>query len=186
MAHGDHGEHGHEHHPHGHAHGPSDEHRAASPASVAAFVVTCSDTRDAVHDEGGARVRRLLEGAGHPIAGTAIVKDDAAAIRAALDQALAAGARAVIFTGGTGLARRDVTLEALSPLFEKTMPGFGELFRMLSFEQVGSAAMLSRAAAGVVRGAVVFLLPGSPKAVSLAMEKLILPELGHVVREVTR
>lgn len=124
--------------------------------------------------------------AGHVVTGLVVVRDDAAAIREALERALEAGARAVLFNGGTGLAPRDVTLETLAPLFEKAIPGFGELFRMLSFEQVGSAAMLSRAGAGVVRGAVVFALPGSPKAVTLAMERLILPELGHLVREVLR
>ena len=114
------------------------------------------------------------------------MKDDAGEIRAALDEALASGARVVIFTGGTGLARRDVTIETLAPMFEKSITGFGELFRVLSFQQVGSAAMLSRAAAGVMKGAIVFALPGSPKAVRLAMEQLVLPELGHLVREVLR
>lgn len=189
MAHGDHDDHSHSHrhsHDHDHGHGPAHEHRATAPTSVASFVVTCSDTRDAKTDEGGALARRLLESAGHPVLGALVIPDEATAIRAALEQALAAGARAVIFTGGTGLARRDVTLDTLAPLFERALPGFGELFRMLSWEQVGSAALLSRAGAGVVRGAAVFALPGSPKGVSLALERLILPELGHLVRELSR
>lgn len=185
MSHGDHDDHNHPH-PHSHGHGPAHEHRATSPTSVASFVVTCSDTRDAKTDEGGALAKRLLESAGHPVTGALVIPDEAAAIRAALEQALAAGARAVIFTGGTGLARRDVTLDTLEPLFERALPGFGELFRMLSWEQVGSAAMLSRAGAGVVKGAAVFALPGSPRGVSLALERLILPELGHLVRELSR
>lgn len=189
MAHDDHVHpHDHDHHqPHDHHHPDTvAEHRGVSPASVSAFVVTCSDTRDAKGDGSGAMIRQLLLDAGHSLAGATVVKDDPGEIRAALYAALAAGARAVIFTGGTGLSKRDITIETLAPLFEKTLPGFGELFRMLSFQQVGSAAMLSRASAGVVRGAAVFALPGSPRAVTLAMEKLVLPELGHAVREVLR
>lgn len=178
---------GHDHHHHHHDHSsPADEHRAAAPVSVSVFVVTCSDTRTVSDDASGKEIIHQLEHGGHTCAGHRIVKDDAGQIRAALDEALAAGARAVIFNGGTGISRRDVTFETLRALFEKELPGFGELFRSLSYAQVGSAAMLSRAAAGTVKGAVVFTLPGSTKAVSLAMSKLINPELGHLVRELLK
>jgi molybdenum cofactor biosynthesis protein B len=115
-----------------------------------------------------------------------VVPDDADEIRRSLELALKEGARAVIFNGGTGIGRRDVTVESLQGLFEKHLPGFGELFRMRSFQQIGSPALLSRACAGTYRGMVIFALPGSPQAVKLAMEELILPELGHLVRELTR
>lgn len=157
-----------------------------APSAVASWVVTCSDTRTEVTDEGGPLAKRLLTEAGHTLLGSELVKDDAAAIGHALEHALAHGARCVIFTGGTGVGRRDVTVEALESKFDKRLEGFGELFRALSFQQVGSAAWLSRATAGVVQGALVFALPGSPKAVELALTKVILPELGHAVREMLR
>lgn len=183
--------HDHPHHPHHHHHHPHHEgghghHHGHAEQAVACWVVTVSDTRDAQTDEGGPTARRLLADAGHTLAGADLVKDDVTAIGAALDHALEHGARCVIFTGGTGLSRRDVTLEALAPRFEKRVEGFGELFRSLSFEQVGPRAMLSRAAAGVVQGALVFAVPGSPRAVELAVRKLILPDLEHAVRELLR
>ena len=179
----------HDGHPHdhdGHHHHPHQEHKADSPVSVSAYLVTCSDSRDAAHDESGAVMRRLLEGAGHSVVGQVVIRDDAAAIRSELEKALSLGARVIAISGGTGLSRRDVTIETLAPLFEKRLDGFGELFRHFSFDQIGSSAMLSRAAAGTVKGAVVFALPGSPRAVELAFQKLILPELGHLVRELSR
>jgi len=182
-----HEHHGHEHHgEHRHDSPTSREHRAQAPAQVAAFVITCSDSRGEREDETGAELRRLLEGAGHSLAGSRVVKDEAAQIREAVEAAIAAGARAVIVNGGTGIGRRDVTIETVRALFEKELPGFGELFRALSFREIGTAAMLSRATAGTFRGAIVFALPGSPAAATLAMEQLILPELGHLVRELTR
>ncbi|WP_163997061.1 MogA/MoaB family molybdenum cofactor biosynthesis protein [Pyxidicoccus caerfyrddinensis] len=153
---------------------------------VSAFVVTCSDSRDAARDESGRVLREGLEAAGHQVAGAVVVKDDAEAIRGALEQARAAGARAVLFNGGTGIGRRDTTVETLRALFEKELPGFGEIFRMLSYRQIGSAAMMSRATAGTYQGMILFALPGSPQAVRLALDALILPELGHAVRELTR
>ena len=173
---------------HGHdkGHAPHAQHRAAAPVSVAAAVVTCSDSRTVETDQTGASLRAALEGAGHAVVLHRVVRDDVAEIRTALEAALAAGARAVVVNGGTGVSPRDVAVEALRPLFDKELPGFGELFRALSFEQVGPAAWLSRATAGTCRGAVVFALPGSPRAVGLAMARLILPELGHVVRELSR
>lgn len=179
MAHEGHGD-----HRHGHDHGPTPahEHKAASPVHVAAFVITSSDTRNAKTDKSGALIRDALEGAGHTIVGHVVVQDDPVALRGALEQAAQGGARAVIITGGTGIARRDQVVETLRPLLEKELPGFGELFRALSFQEIGSAAMLSRAVAGTMNGMIVFALPGSSNAVRLGMEKLILPELGHAVR----
>ena len=151
---------------------------------VATAVVTVSDTRTRETDTGGARVVEMLEGAGHPVVDREIVKDEPAAIADALRRALARDdARAVIFTGGTGVAPRDVTPDTVEPLLDRVVPGFGELFRMLSYEDIGSAALLSRAVAGLSGGRVVFVLPGSRGAVELAMGKLILPEIGHLAAE---
>lgn len=167
-------------------HEPSLHHKASAPQAIAAAVVTCSDTRTRETDETGRRIRAALEAAGHAVVLHVVVDDDAAQIRTAVEGALKFGARAVLVNGGTGVAPRDVAVEALRPLFDKELPGFGELFRVLSYEQVGSAAWLSRATAGTHRGAILFALPGSPRAVGLALEKLILPELGHLVRELSR
>jgi molybdopterin adenylyltransferase len=183
-----HTHHSHPHHHHGeHGHSHAErEHKAHAPAHVSAFVVTCSDSRDEARDESGQALRGGLEAAGHTVCGYKVVKDEPEAIRAALAEAAGAGARAVLFNGGTGIGRRDSTVETLRALFEKELPGFGELFRALSFQQIGSAAMMSRATAGTYQGMIVFLMPGSPQAVRLALEALILPELGHAVRELTR
>ena len=159
-------------------------HRKDAPASVRCFVLTISDTRTPATDASGDAIARALEGAGHVIDGRRIVRDDADAVRAAVQGAL--GADVVITTGGTGLASRDGTYEALSAIFDKAIDGFGELFRMLSYEQIGSAAMLSRACAGAIGRTAVFALPGAENAVRLAVDKLILPEIGHVVRELRR
>lgn len=177
---------GHEGHDHHHHDGHASVEHSVAPAQVATFVVTVSDTRTLGDDAGGDLARALLEGAGHPIAGSALVRDERAAIAACLETAAAAGARAVLFTGGTGIAPRDVTVEALEPLFDKRLPGFGELFRMLSFRAIGSAAFLSRATAGTAHGMVVFALPGAPEAVRLGLSELVLPQLGHAVRELHR
>jgi molybdenum cofactor biosynthesis protein B len=162
-------------------------HRKQAPSSVASLVITVSDTRTAETDTGGRLVAELLENAGHEVLGRAIVPDEADAISAALDRALAVEeTRAVIFTGGTGVAPRDVTPDAIEPQLDRVIPGFGELFRQLSYDSIGSAAMLSRALAGIVGGRVVFVLPGSRGAVLLGMEKLILPELGHLAGEAVK
>ncbi len=168
----------HHHHEHPHHH--------HSDVAVGCWVVTCSDTRTEKTDEGGPAAARLLSAAGHTILGSALSKDDGLAIVQALEHALAHGARCIIFTGGTGVGRRDVTVETLEAKFEKRLDGFGEMFRSLSVQQVGSAAWLSRATAGVVQGALVFVLPGSPKAVELAVGQLIVPQLAHAVREMLR
>jgi molybdenum cofactor biosynthesis protein B len=163
------------------------EHRARAPRSIGCAVITVSDTRTLADDSGGALLCELLEGGGHRIALREIVKDDGKAIRAALEAALArADCAAVLLTGGTGVAPRDVTPEAVAPLLERSLPGFGELFRSLSFAEIGAAALLSRALAGLARGKPVFALPGSRAAIRLALERLILPELGHLVGEGTK
>jgi molybdenum cofactor biosynthesis protein B len=159
-------------------------HHREAPRRIPAAVITVSDTRTEADDTGGALVAELLAAAGHPVALRRIVPDEVEAIRGAVREALAHDeVRAVIATGGTGVAPRDVTPEALAPLFERPLPGFGELFRMLSFEEIGAAAMLSRACAGLAAGCVIFALPGSRGAIRTALEKLVLPELGHLVGE---
>ena len=163
-----------------------EEHRHEAPRSIRIFVVTASDTRGEAEDGSGAFLRAAAEGAGHALAGYRIVKDEPAETRAALDEAARAGADAVVVNGGTGIAARDRTYEAVAALLEKRVDGFGELFRMLSFQEIGAAAMLSRAVAGVWDGRVVFSVPGSEAAVRLAWEKLIGPEVGHVVRELRK
>jgi molybdenum cofactor biosynthesis protein B len=164
----------------------AEQHKQQAPAlaDVRIAVVTVSDTRTEATDLGGKLVRDLCVQAGAVVATAAIIRDEPAEVAAHVRQLVAAGqVHAVLLTGGTGIARRDTTVEALAALFDKTLDGFGELFRMLSFQEIGAAAMLSRATAGVVGGVLVFLMPGSPKAVGLAMSRLILPELGHMVAQ---
>lgn len=159
-------------------------HRTAAPKQVATLVVTVSDTRTLDTDTGGALVVSELEGAGHPVVDRRIVPDEPGAIAAVFDEALGRDdVEALIFTGGTGVAPRDVTPETVEARLDRVIPGFGELFRLLSYEDIGSAALLSRATAGLARGRVVFVIPGSRGAVRLAMEKLILPEIGHLAGE---
>ena len=156
------------------------EHRRKGPASVPCAVVTVSDTRDGSTDRSGALIRRALRRAGHPVVDYRIVPDDPPRIAAGLRALARAGrTRVVLLTGGTGIAPRDTTFEAVSGLLEKRIDGFGEIFRALSYRRIGSAAMLSRAVAGSYRGMVVFSMPGSEDAVRLAMNRLILPEIGH-------
>lgn len=143
-------------------------------------VLTVSDTRTVDEDVGGRRIREMAEAEGHHIGEYRIVPDERAQIRWAL-HTTPREVEVVVLTGGTGIAARDVTFEVVRELLDKEIPGFGELFRMLSYEQVGAAAMLSRAVAGVARGRMVFALPGSVKGVELAMERLILPQIRHMV-----
>jgi len=161
-----------------------DEHRALAPVVIRVAVLTISDSRDEASDASGTLIRDALRQAGHMVSSSAIVHDEPGAIVAqVLDWARSDEVDAVITTGGTGIAPRDRTAEALARIFDRSLEGFGELFRMLSYQEIGSAAMLSRATAGTVGGKPVFALPGSKNAVRLAMEQLILPELGHVVYE---
>ena len=163
------------------------EHRAASPTQIRCYVLTVSDTRTDENDTGGRLLRELLAGDGHEVVGHAIVPDEPATLRGAIGEQLDAEAvQVVITTGGTGISRRDGTYEVVSALIDKRIDGFGELFRALSFEEIGPSSMLSRACAGTSRGKILISLPGSKNAVRLGMTKLVLPELGHLVREVTR
>jgi molybdenum cofactor biosynthesis protein B len=160
---------------------------APAPADVRVYVVTASDSRTPDTNQGGRLVRELAEAAGFPVAGEALLPDDPAAIRALVSRLVTEQvAEAILLTGGTGIAHRDVTVEALDGLLEKRIEGYGELFRMLSFADIGPAAMLSRAIAGTIGRTAVFAMPGSPAGVRLAMERLILPELAHVVGELAR
>ena len=160
-------------------------HRADAPASVRVFVLTISDTRTAATDTSGDAIVEALTAAGHTVTGRKILRDDPGPVAEAVRGATV-GADVIITTGGTGITSRDSTYEAIAKLLEKRIDGFGELFRMLSYEDIGAAAMLSRACAGTIRKTAVFSLPGSEKAVRLAMSRLILPEIGHVVRELRR
>jgi molybdenum cofactor biosynthesis protein B len=157
---------------------------ATGPVSVA--IVTVSDTRTPETDVNGQYLRDAVESAGHVVHSTRIVRDEPAEVEAALEALAATDVRLVLFNGGTGISQRDRTFDVLSAKLEKTLPGFGEIFRMLSYEQVGAAAMLSRATAGVYRGKVVVSTPGSPAAVKLAWEKLIAPEIQHLAWELAR
>jgi molybdopterin adenylyltransferase len=163
------------------------EHKARAPLSVRCFIVTVSDTRTEATDTSGRAIADLLTAAGHVVAGRAIVKDDADLVRGMLERQLASGeVQVVITTGGTGITARDSTYEAVSGMLQKRLDGFGELFRMLSFEQIGPAAMMSRACAGIAAGHIVVSLPGSEAAVRLAMDRLLIPELGHLVEQAGR
>ncbi len=163
------------------------EHKADAPTRIGCFVLTISDSKTMDTDTSGRAITELLHLHGHRVVGREIVKDEPADVtRIVREQVQLDAVEAVIMTGGTGLSRRDSTYEALTKLFDKSLDGFGELFRMLSYEAIGPAAMLSRACAGVVNGRIVFALPGSPNAVNLAMTRLIVPELGHIRRELTR
>jgi len=160
------------------------EHKEKGRKSIRCFVITVSDTRDETTDTSGQTIKSFLSGEGHQTKGYRIVKDEPAQIEALLNEALAGGdIDAVIVNGGTGIAPRDGTFEVVSRLLEKKLDGFGEIFRYLSYHDIGSAAIMSRAVAGTARGKVLISLPGSKGAVSLAMEKLILPELGHMVSQ---
>lgn len=164
------------------------QHRAAAQETgpIALAIVTVSDSRTPETDINGRYLRGEIEGQGHRVVHYLLIPDDPARVLEALDAAVAGGARVILFNGGTGLSRRDNTFDAIESRLQKVLPGFGELFRMLSWEQVGAAAMLSRAVAGVFEGSVVVSMPGSPAAVRLAWEKLILPELAHLAWEVAR
>jgi molybdenum cofactor biosynthesis protein B len=166
---------------------PAHAHAAGVERPAGCAIVTVSDTRRAAEDASGAAIRKRLEAAGHRVVARAWVRDEVAAIRRAARAALRrAGVDAVIVTGGTGVAPRDVTPEAIEPLYEKALPGFGERFRAASERQVGGAAWLSRASAGIVAGRLVVVLPGSTRAVELALSRLLVPELSHVLRLIGR
>ncbi|WCK52464.1 molybdenum cofactor biosynthesis protein MoaB [Aneurinibacillus sp. Ricciae_BoGa-3] len=162
------------------------EHKREAPRSISCMVITVSDTRDESTDKSGQLIRSLLSQAGHKVTRYEIVKDE----KEAITQSIASGldhaeVEAILLNGGTGIARRDVTYEVVQSMLDKELPGFGEIFRMLSYtEDIGSAAILSRAIAGVCKDRAVFSMPGSSGAVRLAMNKLILPEIAHIMREI--
>lgn len=160
------------------------EHKHQAPPHVACMVITISDTRNEATDLSGKLIGDLLRNNGHQVLAYHIVPDEPAVIQALIRQGLANPTIQVILcNGGTGIAVRDRSYEAVTALFEKRLDGFGELFRLLSYQEIGSAAMMSRAVAGIIGSTVIFSMPGSKAAVALAMEKLILPELGHLVWE---
>jgi molybdenum cofactor biosynthesis protein B len=161
------------------------EHRKTAVTGVRCAVLTISDTRALETDVSGRTIVELLEGAGHVVAKRQILRDNPPDVHEAVLANLG-GVDVIVTTGGTGITSRDSTFEAIAELLEKTLDGFGELFRSLSYQEIGSAAMLSRATAGIARGTAIFILPGAENAVRLGMTKLILPELGHVVRELRR
>jgi molybdenum cofactor biosynthesis protein B len=166
---------------------PHVEHKRQSPRVVSCVVLTVSDSRTPETDASGRLIEERLLGAGHKVLERRIVPDEPEAVRTFLRGAIERGeVDAAIVTGGSGVAPRDKTPEAVEPLLDRTLPGFGELFRVLSYEEVGAAAMLSRAVAGTAGRTVLFVLPGSRKAVELAMDRLILPELPHIVGQLSR
>jgi len=181
-----HQEHGQGHHS---AHGqPSHiQHKQGSRQSIGCMVLTCSDTRTPDTDTSGALIQQLLRDQGHQVLAYHIVKDEPSDVRRLLTQAAQDDSlQTIIINGGTGISRRDSTFEAVDGLLDKRLDGFGELFRYLSYKDMGSPAMLSRATAGLYQGKVVFSIPGSRSAVRLAMEELILPELRHIVGEMQK
>ena len=167
----------------------SHEHKqkaAEQHQTITLAIITVSDTRTKATDVNGQYLQARIAKLGHTLALYEIIKDEPTQVEAVLEEAASGPAQVILFNGGTGISKRDNTFDALSRKLEKTLPGFGEIFRMLSFKQIGSAAMFSRATAGVYKGKVVISTPGSPKAVELAWEKLVAPELRHLAYEVGR
>lgn len=158
----------------------------AAPARIACGVLTISDTRTVETDTSGAAIRAALTQAGHDVVRYMLVRDEPDAIADLVRGFASEGVKLIITNGGTGIARRDSTFEAIDGLLEKRLPGFGEIFRMLSYQEIGAAAMLSRATAGTYGGALIFCLPGSTNAVRLALERLIVPQLAHLIWETVR
>jgi molybdopterin adenylyltransferase len=174
----------HQSHRAGHAH---EEHKTHAPHCVTCVVITCSDTRTSQTDTSGQLMMRLLKECGHELAGYHVVKDDPAQIRSLIEKAIEDDAvQAILVNGGTGISKRDSTFEAIDGMLEKRLVGFGEIFRYLTYKDIGSPAIMTRATAGVFRGRIVFSTPGSEGAVRLAMESLILPELGHIVQQLNK
>ena len=163
------------------------EHKAGAPSSIGCMVITCSDTRTVQTDTSGAAIIDLLKARGHHVAAYHVIKDEPSVITGLIRQgAKDPAVQAIVINGGTGISRRDSTFEAVDALLEKRLEGFGEIFRYLSFKDIGSAAIMSRATAGLYQNRIIISIPGSEKAVRLAMDKLILNELSHMVREMTK
>src|SRR6202165_3443370 len=164
-----------------------DEHKATAPTTLGCWVLTVSDTKTPETDTSGALIRERLRAGGPRVVGAGIVRDEPADVQRIIREAVAdSSVQVIIMTGGTGITSRDSTFEAVEAMLDKRLPGFGELFRMLSFQEIGAAAMLSRAQMGIHARRIVVSLPGSPNACRLALDKLLLPEMGHLVREVSR
>lgn len=164
-----------------------EEHKHNAPKTVKCGIITVSDTRTEAQDTSGQAIVELLNAAGHEPVYLGIVKDNSNQVQEKLEEVLtSATLQAVVLNGGTGVGKKDITIEAVEQRLDKVLYGFGELFRMLSYEEIGSAAIMSRALAGVAKGKIVFCVPGSEKAVRLAVNKLIAPELGHLVWEVSK
>jgi len=164
-----------------------EEHRSAAPQAFAFAAIAVTDARTPESDRNGPLVRALIEAAGHSVALQKLVPNAMSAVQEELQDLLQRdGVDAIVFCGGTGFSPRDLTVDAVRPFLEREVEGFGELFRALSYAEIGTAAMLSRALGGVARRRAVFCLPGSPKAVRLAVERLILPELAHLLGQVRR
>jgi molybdenum cofactor biosynthesis protein B len=169
------------------AHSAHHEHKAHAPISIGCVVITCSDTRTIDTDTSGQLIQRLLKDHGHTLVAYHLVTDEPSKIKATIKAAVAnKKVQAIIINGGTGIARRDSTFEAVDGLLEKRLDGFGEVFRYLTYQEIGSPAIMSRATAGIIKGRVLFSTPGSENAVRLAMEKLVLPELGHIVQQLSK
>jgi len=165
----------------------SHEHKSHAPKSIGCMVITCSDTRTPDTDTSGHRIMHMLKDAGHSVVAYHLVKDEPAKIKTKIKSAVAdKKVQAIIINGGTGISRRDSTFEAVDAMLQKRLVGFGEIFRYLTYQDIGSPAIMSRATAGIIKGRILFSTPGSENAVRLAMEKLILPELGHLVKELTK
>jgi len=163
------------------------QHKEASPKSITCAVITISDSRTEETDESGKFLRSSISTAGHQVLFYTLLKNDPEAIQRTFSDLLARPElQVIITTGGTGASHRDVTIETVTPMLEKKLDGFGELFRYLTFQEIGTTSVMSRAMAGVIQGKVVINLPGSLNAVILAAEKIILPEVGHMVRETSR
>ncbi len=163
------------------------EHKHLSVEHVKCAVITTSDSRTEADDESGKYIKQRLNDSGHTVTQHAILKNDANIIVGRVRELLTnPDVQVIITSGGTGLSKKDVTVNTLRPLFEKELEGFGEIFRILSYQEIGAGAVLSRAVAGVTQSKIIICLPGSLGAVKLAMEKIIVPELGHMVREATR
>ena len=163
------------------------EHKQKAPRSVNCVVLTISDSRTEENDDSGRLIKEKLNQNGHQVIFYSILKDEADAIRKQINELLGQeDLQVIIANGGTGVSHRDITVETIQPILEKKLDGFGELFRFLTYQEIGTVSIASRAIAGVARGKVILCLPGSPGAAELAMEKIILPEIGHLVREATR
>ena len=163
------------------------EHRRAAPESVDCAVIIVSDSRTEQDDESGKLIKQRLADNGHHVLSYGILKNDADAIRAKIKELVGQeGLQVIITSGGTGASHRDVTVDTIEPMLEKRLEGFGELFRYLSYQEIGTGSILSRAVAGIIKGKVILCFPGSLNAATLAMDKIILPEIGHLVREATR